>query len=267
MDAENESTLVSRRMLRWMGILLACVFAYYVALPYGMNALSASSSAKSQTFLRPVQWSRESLDPAAVSFSTVVLYGEYDSTAGEFERARSGKFELVMLGPDCYFRREWRQRFGGWRWRVEMAVTNFYSDISISWRGYGSGGGGTDGYDGVNRLLVGRRLWAGASFAGASTNSLHATSGGSFRRTEEFSDLVRHGPFLIPRRIIFTNWDHRVFTYRVKGVLFRNDPDSSWFLEKRKRFHYSEGEEKKALSGSRDKSDTALSNAIPVQAR
>lgn len=114
----------------------------------------------------------------------------------------------------------------------------------------GSGGGGTGGYNGRNEVVVGRRMWTETNFVGVLKEFPRETTGSHFKKTEEFLDLVEYGPFLVPKRIVFENWDKRVFTYRVEKVQFRNDPDDQWFIEQRNRFHYSPDEEKKFLAES-----------------
>ncbi len=74
-------------------------------------------------------------------------------------------------------------------------------------------------------LLVGRRLWRGDEFIGASAADEVKIRGA----TERFSNLKKFGRFQIPRRIEFTERDTRE-VLRVRRVEFLNRPGTNWFF-------------------------------------
>ena len=107
---------------------MGAMFLWYGGLPFAMNWLMASSSADGQPLLEASAWQTPDVDPHNASFSTLVMSGTYEATAGEFSPATSGDFEIIVSGTDMYFRREWKRRLGGWRWEVEIGWTNFYGN-------------------------------------------------------------------------------------------------------------------------------------------
>jgi hypothetical protein len=242
-DKENASLKACRFLLKVGGAILG-IFLLVALFPRLLDPLAASSAAKREQFLRPSLCDTNTVDSTNGIFSTVVLSGTYETADGD-----SGKFEIVTCGHDLYLKREWKTFFGGWRWNVEMAMANFYQNMSVGWRGMGSGGTGQGGYGNANNeLLAGRDLWKGTNFVGASNDALKFTNGpNSFPRTEEFSELEKFGAYLIPRKIVFQD-NKRQFIYRIEKMQFRNDPTEPWFLEKAKRFGYSLHEEQKSLS-------------------
>ena len=245
MSETNDPFARPRRLLKFVFALMSCLFLFYVVIPNAMNMMTASGSGDRELYLKPPEWDANFVTPDQTNFSTLVLWGTYESTASAHTPERSGEFEIVMRGRDLYFRREWKRRLSGWRWRVEMITTNSYSDGLIRWKGMGSGGGGSGSENGKNEIVVGRRMWTETNFVGVLKEFTRETTGSDFKKkTEEFLDLEKYGPFLIPKRIIFKNWDKQVFTYKVEQVQFRNDPDERWFI-KRDRFHRSPNEEKK----------------------
>jgi hypothetical protein len=257
MNEETDSSKGSRFLVKVICAVVTVLFVYRFVLPYTLDVLGAGIGLKSNHFLQPSVWDANMVDPSNSNFTTVILSGSYESRTAQYTAARSGNFEIVMRGRDLYFKREWKTFIGGWNWTIELGVTNYYGLLGIRWRGNGSGGGGTHGFGAAEKLLPGRRLWGSTNFLGASNDFLKLTNGtyySNFRKeTEEFSDLKKFGPYLIPQRIVFVSWDESQFTYRVKKVQFRNDPTASWFVEIRdKRFHYSPQEEQKFMSDTSD---------------
>jgi len=244
-DKEIDSFKASRLLLKVGGVILA-IFLLVALFPRLLDPFAASSAAKREQFLRPSLLDANTVDSTNGIFSTVVLSGTYETADGD-----SGKFEVVTCGHDLYLKRQWKTFFGGWHWNVEMAMSHYYINMRIGWRGMGSGGTGQGGY-GItnNELLIGRDLWKGTNFVGASNDALKFVNGpNSSPRTEEFSELEKFGSYLIPRKIVFQDQDYkRQFTYRVEKVQFRNDPTEPWFLEKAERFGYSIEREQKSLS-------------------
>lgn len=232
-DEPVDSMTAPRWILGILATVVSCLLGYFFILPFAFNALSANESARHQSLLRNSDWIGSEVDPSQGAFSTLVLSGEYEASASEYSPPSSGRFEIVMQGHDLYFSRRWKRSLGGWRWQVETAVTNFYGNKSIKWRGYGSGGGGTQGDYGKDKFLAGRRLWEGNRFVGASGDRLAWTAPeNSFDDgvKESFEKLERHGPFWIPREIVvFDRWRKQT-RYRVREVSFRNEPSSDWFL-------------------------------------
>lgn len=232
-DEPADPMAVPRWILRIFGTIIICVLGYQFGLPFAFNALFVGQSARREVLLRDSEWSQPQVDPVDGTFSTVVLAGDYESSASELSPATSGSFEIVMRGGDLYFNRRWRRSLGGWRWQVETVVTNFYGNKSIKSRGYGSGGGGTEGEYGKDKFLAGRRLWEGNRFVGASRDRLVWTAPeNSFDDgvKESFEKLERHGPFWIPREIVvFGRWRMQT-RYKVRKVSFRNEPSSDWFM-------------------------------------
>lgn len=232
-DEPVDPMTAPRWILGIFGIIIICVLGYQFALPFAFNALFASQSAEREVLLRDSEWSQPQVDPAHGTFSTVVLAGDYESSASEYSPASSGRFEIVMRGHDLYFSRRWRRSLGGWRWQVEMVVINFYGSKNIKWRGYGSGGGGTEGDYGKEKFLAGRRLWEGNRFIGAFGERLSWTAPDDSVDEgvkESFEKLERHGPFLIPQEVVVSGRSRTQTRYKVRDVSFRNEPSSDWFL-------------------------------------
>jgi len=189
-DKENDSLKACRFLLKIGGVIFVVYLIFHLVVPSGLDAIGASGSAKRAQFLQPSLLDANTVDSTNGFFSTVVLSGTYETADGD-----SGKFEIITCGHDLYLKREWKTFFGGWRWNVEMATTNYYSNFSIRWRGYGSGGGGTGGYGNAkNELLAGRDLWKGTNFVGASNDVLKLTNGpNSFQEPKSFPNWKNSG--------------------------------------------------------------------------
>ena len=244
-DKENDPLKTSCFLLKVGGVVLG-IFLLVALFPRLLDTLADSLTPKREQFLWPSLCDTNMADSTNGIFSTVVLSGTYKTDNGY-----SGKFEIVTCGHDLYFKREWKTSLGGWYWNVEMAMAHYYINMTIGSRAMGSGGTGTGGYSITNnKLLVGRDLWKGTNFIGASNDTLKFVSGpNSFQRTEEFSELKKAGAYLIPRKIVFQDQGYKIqFTYRVEKVQFRNEPTEPWFLEKAKRFGYSIEREQQSLS-------------------
>jgi hypothetical protein len=207
--------------------------------------------------LAKIDWHKEGIDPDQPGFkpAVVVLAGTYygSPVTGMYPLpAAHGEFEIIMRGYDYYWRREFR-RATYWSWNAEMVCVNFYGQKGIRNRGHSVGGGGTGGFDEEDRLVAARRLWQGTNFVGATNSELSAQVKlhGHWPVREQFSDLRKVGAFQIPRKIVFDRWDGRQWTYTIKKVAFRSEPDESWFTSERDRlFRASVLESKENITNS-----------------
>jgi hypothetical protein len=188
-----------------------------------------------------VDWTSRGLNPDRPGFepAVVLLAGtfQYRFTGLDTGWRYSGtaRFEIRMRGADYYYAERWTGhgwKYGSWD-NLTICVPGrpLMRNRSFSGSGHHGGGGGAD-----DRLLVGRRLWDGDKFIGATMPDEHSVDGA----TERFSKLKRFGQYDIPMRIEFTKGDRRE-VLKVRRVEFLNEPGTNWFwLVQQKYFDHSE---------------------------
>lgn len=203
-------------------------------------------------------WTSLGLNPDRPGFSpsVVVLAGEVSSPRGTFN------FEMRMRGEEFHYCRRWTGKDWsdvGPSWLLELEMADFSGRYGQTRYAYSTkGGGGSSGR--TDSLVPGRRLWKGNQFVGAKEKETTATLwrryGGSApmlsvgtepdssvitgsRQLEMFSKLERHGPFLIPKRIVMEDPNRGNEVFEIKRVEFDIKPDEEWFHQvKRKYFDH-----------------------------
>jgi hypothetical protein len=177
-----------------------------------------------------VDWTSGGLNPNAPGFKPQVVI-----LAGTTER---GFFEIRMRGADYYYCEEWNDpewENGSW-YRLYLAIPDFAQSWGLSRGRFGTRGGGGSWLGRSEDLVLARRLWNGTNFIGATTNDTVAEERQPQVR-EEFEDLEKVGPFLIPKRINFESFSGGSKTYNIKKIEFWNRQSTNWFLDvKRKHF-------------------------------
>lgn len=221
------------RPLLWLtGIVLAIyavmLWAQYQAFPYKT--------------VYEMTWSGAGLDPSSSNFvpQVVVLAGSVSEVLTRNEsypsKPKVDQFEITMRGHDYYHRTEWKNGRAP-RWYIVLHAGRFWADhgMKLAGSGYRPTGLGA-GFSTNVWPAVGRRLWEGTNFIGATSGSVFH----SYFRFEDFSeqflDLKQYGPFKIPMTILYKGWPgDRLRRYSVETVTFRSDPGTNWFVAERNR--------------------------------
>jgi hypothetical protein len=187
-------------------------------------------------------WTSRGLNPSRPGFrpQVVILAGTIDywinDTAVNQIKSGSALFEIRMRGFDHYYCKKWQgsQWKGGSWFRVELAVKDFSETWGLSRFAHRTRGGG-GGWFGPNDIILARRLWSGDKFVGASPATLTAETQ-QWSRKEEFMDLMRIGPYQIPRKIRLTERGNREETYTIRKVEFTTQPTDDWYVKVRQKY-------------------------------
>jgi hypothetical protein len=199
-------------------------FAVVVVIAFGMAFALAFHEQKNE-----IDWTAHGLNPNRPGFKpqVVILAG---TTA-------TGYFEIRMRGADYYYRRQWNNqewKDGSW-YNMELDIPDFAMQWGLHRGRFGTGGGGGSSLGRPQDLVLARRLWNGTNFIGANTNVLTAEER-DWNIKEEFRQLENVGPFLIPKQIVFSNYNGRDETYTIRKVEFWNQPSTNWFWDVKQKY-------------------------------
>lgn len=190
-----------------------------------------------------IDWTSRGLDPNRPGFKpqVVVLAGTFSFRNKNMDTSQfnSGNayFEIRMRDADYYYCRKWNDaqwKVGTW-FHLELAVLNFAESWGLYFKSFETIGGGGSWLGRPEDLVLARRLWNGTNFIGADVNNLTAEEH-EWHLQEEFQKLEKIGPFLIPKRIRFSEGDERDETYTIKKVEFWNEPSTNWFWDVKQKY-------------------------------
>ncbi|HTV42400.1 MAG TPA: hypothetical protein VMF08_17665 [Candidatus Sulfotelmatobacter sp.] len=189
-----------------------------------------------------IYWTPHGLNPNHPGFKpqVVVLCGTYDvmEDGTHVNHLENVRFEIRMRGSDFYYSRRWNTReweIGSW-YQMQLAMPGCAWQFGLRETDHETGGGGGSWYGQPGDLIPARRLWDGTNFIGANTNGLTAEEP-EWHIKEEFQKLQKVGPYLIPRRIIYTvGQGGPEDIYTVKKVEFWNEPSTNWFWKVRQKY-------------------------------
>ncbi len=199
---------------------------------YGVGVLALLGAWALHLYANRVDWTSRGLNPNRPGFKpqVVILAGTYHGKRG------TALFEIRMRGFDYYYCRRWsgnEWKAGSW-FRVELAMKDFSQGWGLTYLpGAIHGGGGS--WFGTKDLILARRLWSGDQFVGANTNTLDVEDL-HWRREEEFSKLMKFGPYMIPRKITFTEREEGEEIYTIRKVEFDSKPTEDWFTKIKQKY-------------------------------
>jgi hypothetical protein len=174
-----------------------------------------------------IDWTAYGLNPNLRGFKpqVVILSGTTED----------GFFEIRMRGADYYYRKTWNQMDWGMgaRFDLELDTPEFSMTWGLHRSGAGTGGGGGFSPAPNDGLVLARRLWNGINFVGADTNRLSFEENPSGMR-EDFANLKKVGPWLIPMQIKFRGLHSGVYT--VRKVEFWTEPDTNWYFQVKRKY-------------------------------
>lgn len=204
-------------------VLLACVTLYFLTY----QAYSWYSTR--------IDWTAGGLNPDRPGFEpqVVVLAGEFDYTDKSLSQRKSGSglFEIRMRGKDYYYCKKWHGRdwrVGSW-YRVQIAVDGEGRSSNLRSLSHTTRGGGGTWLADDDAIVVARRLWDGSNFVGAAGQDLVAERRAWPHQLEEFSKLVKIGPWSIPTHIRFSEKDGPTENFYIRKIEFWHAPDTNWF--------------------------------------
>lgn len=134
-----------------------------------------------------------------------------------------------MNGVNHYYCKKWRGnewKVGSW-FQVELADEDFSQTWRLSYLSHTIRGGGGSWLR-PNDIILCRRLWTKDGFMGAKADDLEVETK-LWSRKEEFKDLIKIGPYLIPKKVRLTQGKERDETYTIRKVEFSNEPSINWF--------------------------------------
>lgn len=177
-----------------------------------------------------IDWTSHGLNPNRPGFKpqVVILSGTLNGNS---------YFEIRMRGADYYYSREWNNlqwKVGSW-FGMHLVIPGYAWHYGLGYRTFEVGGGGGSGYGASGDIIPARRLWKGTNFIGANTDELIANEP-QWHNTEEFQNLEKVGPYLIPRRIIYSGGIAGQEIYTIKKVEFWNEPSTNWFWDLKKKY-------------------------------
>ena len=180
----------------------------------------------------------------------VLLAGtfDYDFTDWETRALRTGeaRFEIRMRGTNYYYAERWIGH--QWKYNSWDSLTLSLPDFSGTWgrsfagSGHHGRGGSSDASD--DSLLVGRRLWRGDEFIGATAADEYSLD----HQSERFLKLKQMGRFQIPELIEFYDGVRKEILH-VRKVEFLNQPDPDWFCLIQQKY-FGHGESSRQLYGT-----------------
>ena len=183
-----------------------------------------------------------SLDPNATNFSpkVLILSGKiWNSTP--YLIWCGNRFELAIIGSTNYYLKEWRgeaRKENGSGYNISLISGDFGARTHRRWLSYATQGGGGGLSPDITIECLARRLWTTNGFIGARPDELAVKQ---WNKTEDFSNLEKFGPYLLPRKIITTETFNpgQVLTreYTVETIIFSDEPTLEW-LDKIKETYF-----------------------------
>jgi hypothetical protein len=190
-----------------------------------------------------IDWTSRGLNPNRPGFKpqVVILSGTFSFRNKNMDTRQfnsgSAYFEIRMRGANYYYCRKWNNqewKDGSW-FNLELAIPDFAMHWGLGRGRFGTRGGGGSSLGRPEDLVLARRLWNGTNFIGADVNNLTAEEP-EWDLQEEFQKLEKVGPYLIPKRIRFSEGDERDETYIIRKVEFWNQPSTNWFWDVKKKY-------------------------------
>lgn len=167
------------------------------------------------------------------------LRGQSESKRGD-RTSGTQQFEILLEGPDQYYRREWRGEKGKGDWYTyeQIILPDFESQGGEAFTfPYGTRGGYNSSY--VNHRLmpaVARRIWPEAGRIGVGEDQLLYKGE---RYSEEFHDLKATEGIPFPNRIVWRDYDLNVpglvTTYTIEDVELLSESQKPLFESVRNR--------------------------------
>jgi hypothetical protein len=137
------------------------------------------------------------------------------------------QFEIVMHGPDCYYRKEWsgsEEADSGW-WTITLILDDYAGYCQHSWSNRGGRRGGIAGDGGKGLAEVAGRLFKDGKLVGALPSRLR---GDDTRAVEEYVAFCRRGKLLLPTAVRWVDkglGTDTVYQVQHSELLFRTDKE------------------------------------------
>ena len=147
------------------------------------------------------------------------------------------RFEVRSRGFDYYYCERWRGhewKVGSW-YQIELAMPGFSGTRHLGKLGHTTRGGGSPSeVDPADSIRLARHLWrTNNEFIGAGAEKQIVR--GKYGPLEQYFNLERHSPYLIPRKIILSDAERRE-VYTVRKIEFWPTPSSEWYAQIQRKY-------------------------------